>query len=133
MAMIVGLHPDAVAVTREHLQIGAARAGRDPTTSVRGSLGWSTRARVEPGVAAGRRDRPAGPSGATGGDERQARAICDVLGVLGSAEHCADRLLRAQGEARVNPVFLFPVHTAQTGYDLPESEVDASPGSSRRA
>lgn len=51
--------------------------------------------------------------------------VCDALGLLGPAEHCAERLLRARAETGAEHVFLFPAHTEATGYDLPGSEVAA--------
>ena len=54
-----------------------------------------------------------------------ASQICDVLGLFGTAEQCADRLGRAAREAGVDHVFIFPVHTVASGYDMPVREVEA--------
>jgi 5,10-methylenetetrahydromethanopterin reductase len=56
-------------------------------------------------------------------DDLAAR-VCDAFGLFGPPEHCADRLLRAREEAGVEHVFLFPAHTLDGGYDMPEREVD---------
>ena len=56
--------------------------------------------------------------------EDLAGRIEDAFGLFGSAEHCADRLLRAREEAGVEHVFLFPAHTLAGGYDMPEREID---------
>jgi 5,10-methylenetetrahydromethanopterin reductase len=50
--------------------------------------------------------------------------ICDALGLFGEPEYCAERLMRAQEEAGVEHVFLFPAHTFQTGYEMPGAEVE---------
>ncbi|HUB12607.1 MAG TPA: LLM class flavin-dependent oxidoreductase [Acetobacteraceae bacterium] len=57
--------------------------------------------------------------------EDRARQIADAFGLFGSPERCAERLLRAQHEAGVNDVFLFPAHDLPGGYTMPEPEVAA--------
>jgi hypothetical protein len=54
-----------------------------------------------------------------------ARTIADAFGLFGSAEYCAERLLRAQHDARVTDVFLFPAHDLAGGYNMPEAEIAA--------
>lgn len=148
-AMLVGLHPDSIATARGHLHAGARRAGRKPAELE--EIFIVPTAVAEPGEATTwprryfRADRPwlTYPSSTTllwlraagiGLPDHprpedvtpdQAERICDALGLFGPAEQCADRLLRAHDEAAVDHVFLFPVHTEQTGYDLPEETVRA--------
>lgn len=147
--MLVGLHPASVAKARDHLLRGAQRSGRDLTSldeifvvpfavdTTADAAEWPRRYF--------RPDRPwlsypsatkllwlreagvALPDGVRPEDisPRVAREICDVLGLFGSAEYCAERLLRAQEEIGLPHIFLFPEHTSETGYDLPMAEVDA--------
>ncbi len=147
--MLVGLAPGSVAAARSHLRAGAARAGRDPAEleeifivpAAIGEREWATswpRRWFRPGqpwlaypsasnirwLRAAGIDLP-GTAAPEEISPALAERICDALGVFGSAEDCADRLLRAEEEAGVAHVFLFPVHTARTGYDLPEAEVAA--------
>ena len=51
--------------------------------------------------------------------------ICDAFGLFGSAEECADRLNRAVREAAIEHVFIFPAHTLESAYQMPEREIDA--------
>jgi 5,10-methylenetetrahydromethanopterin reductase len=147
--MLVGLHPDSVAAAREHLRIGARRAGRDPAglhevLIVPAAIGATEEARTWP-----RRDfRPGLPwlrypsrsnltwLRAAGIDlpnelhpedisPADAERICDALGIFGPPEFCAERLLRAQEEVGLEHAFLFPVHTIDTTYDIPVAEIDA--------
>ena len=147
--MLVGLHPDAVAAARKRLWDGAERVDRDPQElreifivpvavgdrdstrewprrwfregqpwleyPSRSNLRWLKEAGI---------DVPEGtnPSSIT---EELADRICDAFGLFGEAEYCAERLIRAQDEAGVNHVFLFPAHTLKTGYEMPETEVEA--------
>lgn len=149
VAMLVGLHPDAVEAAREHVRRGAKRAGRDPhdiremlivplaVDERERALAWprSWFREGQPwlrypsasnlhwlrraGVDIPDDHRPEEIAPAT------ARAACDALGLFGPAEHCADRLLRARDEIGVERVFLFPAHDAAGAYDLPAAEVDA--------
>jgi alkanesulfonate monooxygenase SsuD/methylene tetrahydromethanopterin reductase-like flavin-dependent oxidoreductase (luciferase family) len=57
--------------------------------------------------------------------ESRADEIADAFGLFGSAERCAERLLRAREEAGVDDVFLFPAHDLDGGYVMPEAEVEA--------
>lgn len=147
--MLVGLHPDAVEAARAHVARGAARAGRDPAKLheiliVPFALGPETIARSWPQSWFRERQpwlrypsasnlrwlRHAGIDIAE--DYRPedvtpdlAARVCEAFGLFGSAEHCADRLVRARAETGVRHVFLFPAHTWATAYDLPFAEVDA--------
>jgi len=148
--LMAGLHRDAVAAARRHLETGARRAGRslDGFRTV-----FIVTIAIEESVAAARRWprewfapghswltypsasnlywlREAGlpiPEAPTPGDvsEDLAAGIADAFGLFGPPEHCADRLLRAREEAGVEHVFLFPAHTLAGGYDMPEREIEA--------
>jgi 5,10-methylenetetrahydromethanopterin reductase len=147
--MLVGLDRRAVDAAREHLRAGAERAGRDPSQLqqvfiVPLALGEPDEAAEWPrryfrpgrpwlsypsstklhwlrlaGVPLPADPRPEDIPAA------QARRICDALGLFGPAGYCADRLLRAREEAGIDHVFLFPEHTAETSYVLPEAEIGA--------
>jgi 5,10-methylenetetrahydromethanopterin reductase len=58
-------------------------------------------------------------------DDARAARIADAFGLFGPPERCVERLLRAREEAGVEHVFLFPAHTLEGGYDMPEREVEA--------
>jgi len=148
--LLVGLHPAAVAAARRHLAAGARRAGRDldgfptifivPTAladSVEVARQWPRRYCLPglPYLAYPSRSnlywlRHAGldladdPAPERITDDLAAR-ICDAFGLFGPAEHCLERLLRAREDASVEHVFLFPAHTAEESYDMPEREVEA--------
>ena len=148
--LLVGLHPQAVNAARRRLEIGAARAGRSldgfqtifitPTTV------------SDDGPAARRfpqqRFRPDQPylkypsdsnlfwlreAGIDLTDEFipenisdvQAAEICDAFGLFGTPEECLARLKRARDESGIDHVFIFPTHTQEGGYDMPQAEVDA--------
>jgi 5,10-methylenetetrahydromethanopterin reductase len=57
-------------------------------------------------------------------DDR-AHQIADAIGLFGSPERCAERLLRAHEEAGIEEIFLFPAHDLAGGYNMPEAEVQA--------
>ncbi len=147
--MLVGLHPASIAAARERLRAGAKKAGRDPKAlkeifivpiavgeaaavrewprrwfregqpwmeyPSRSNLIWLREAGI---------DLPAGTDPASIPDDMADR-ICDAFGLFGSPEKCAERLIRAQKEAGIEHVFLFPAHDAGSGYDLPRAEVEA--------
>lgn len=147
--MLVGLHPDGVAAAREHVRRGAVRAGRDPdsveeTLIVPFGVGSQTEARTWPqrwfregqpwllypsasnltwlrhsGI-----DLPTDLDPGQVGDASADRII-DALGLFGPPEQCAERLLRAREEIGVRRIFLFPTHTWDNHYQLPEAEVAA--------
>jgi 5,10-methylenetetrahydromethanopterin reductase len=148
--LMVGLDPRAIAAARRHLAAGARRAGRSLDTFR--VVFIVTLALDDDGAGAGRWPRAwfapghpwltypsaanlhwlraAGlpvPDGLDPGDISEALAtrIADAFGLFGSAERCADRLLRAREEAGVDHVFLFPAHTLAGGYDMPEREIEA--------
>jgi 5,10-methylenetetrahydromethanopterin reductase len=147
--MLVGLDPGAIAAARERIKVGAERAGRDPERlkeifivpiavgdrkearewprrwfregqpwieyPSRSNLHWLREAGI---------DLPEGtdPSSISG---EVVDSICDAFGLFGEPEYCAERLIRAYQEARVEHVFLFPAHDIRTGYQLPQAEADA--------
>lgn len=147
--MLVGLHPDSVAAARAHVRRGAERAGRDPSTLhevliVPIGLGgpdevtaWPQRWFRDgqpwmryPSASNLRWLRHAGidlPDDLQPADitTEVAERICDAYGLFGSPEQCAERLLRAGEETNVEHVFLFPAHTWDTSYQLPDDVVDA--------
>lgn len=146
--MLVGLDPQSVAAARQHVRTGAERAGRDPGSieeilivpfglgdrdTVRAwprgwfregqpwlrypsasNLTWLRHAGI---------DVPDGPPEELSDD--LADRICDAYGLFGTADQCADRLLRAREELGLTHAFLFPAHSWQTTYDLPRAEVQA--------
>lgn len=148
--LMVGLHRDAVAAARRHLEAGARRAGRDlrgfpvifivtiaidpdPRAACRWTQRWfapghswltyPSRANLywlrQAGVPL-----PDDPVPEAISDDLAGR-ICDAFGLFGPPESCAERLLRAQAEAGVTHVFLFPAHTHDGAYVMPEREVAA--------
>lgn len=147
--MLVGLDKRAVEAARDHLRAGAERAGRDAARLRQVFVvPWALGDRDEVTQWPRRYFRPgrpwlAYPSGTKRHWLRQAgvslpsdvrpedipaaetRRICDALGLFGPAGYCAERLLRAREEAGIDHVFLFPEHTAETSYDLPEAEIEA--------
>jgi 5,10-methylenetetrahydromethanopterin reductase len=147
--MLVGLHPNAIAAAREHLRVGAARADRDmrelrevfivPISLAERSEAkqWPQRWFREgqpwleyPSRSNLRWLREAGIEVAEGTDpsvisDYLAERICDAFGLFGEPEHCAERLMRANEEAGIKHVFLFPAHNMKTGYALPHVEVEA--------
>ena len=148
--LMVGLHPDAVASARRHLEAGARRAGRslegfrtvfivtigieaDGVPAQRWSREW-----FAPGILgltypsasnlywlreAGLPLSEALKPGEI--PDNLATRIEDAFGLFGPPERCADRLIRAREEAGVEHVFLFPAHTLAGGYDMPEGEIEA--------
>jgi 5,10-methylenetetrahydromethanopterin reductase len=148
--LMVGLHPAAVRAALRHLEDGATRAGRSlagfPVVFVT-TLGLGADADVgtrwvrswfAPGQAflnypsasnlfwlrkAGFVLTEAHDPAAL--DEAEARQIAEAFGLFGPLERCAERLLRAQEEAGVENVFLFPAHDLARGYDMPEAELQA--------
>jgi len=148
--MLVGLHRDAIAAARRHLETGARRAGRSLNgfrtifivpiaieESVEEARRWAQRwfAPGHPWLTY--------PSASNLHWLRQcgldvpeqiapeaipddlAGGVCDAFGLFGPAERCLERLLQAREEAGVEHVFLFPAHTLEGGYDMPHREVEA--------
>ncbi|WP_127131567.1 LLM class flavin-dependent oxidoreductase [Georgenia sp. SYP-B2076] len=147
--MLVGLHPAAVEAARGHVRAGLERAGRvrgeveevlivptavEPYEAARewprrwfrpgksfltypsaSNLHWLRIAGID--IADDHRPENLSPA--------VAAQVCDAFGLFGPPEHCAERLLRAQRETGVEHVFFFPSHTADSGYDLPASDVAA--------
>ncbi|WP_157973937.1 LLM class flavin-dependent oxidoreductase [Desertihabitans aurantiacus] len=147
--MLVGLHPESVAAAREHVAIGARRAGRDPaeieeTLIVPFGVGDAAEARAwiqgwfRPGqpwlrYPSASNLRWLGHAGITldpdyhpdDVDDATADRVADAFGLFGSAEECAERLLRAREETGLSRAFLFPAHSWDTTYHLPRAEVRA--------
>jgi 5,10-methylenetetrahydromethanopterin reductase len=146
--LFVGLHPASIRAAMGHLHAGVQRAGRSfdnfPVAFiVTFGLGHDTGTRWVRSWFAPRQPFLAYPSAANlhwlreaGFDldathdpaaipEDCARQIADAFGLFGSAEYCAERLLRAHEDAGVNDVFLFPAHDLLGGYNMPEAEVAA--------
>lgn len=147
--MLVGLDPAAVEAARACVRRGAKRAGRDPDALeeiliVPFGVGAPEEMRAWPqgwfrpgqpwlrypsasnlrwlrhaGV-----DIPTDYSPADVSDELADRVL-DALGAFGSAQQCAQRLLRARDEVGVSRAFLFPAHSWGTAYELPRAEVEA--------
>ena len=147
--MLVGFHPASVARARHHIRAGAVRAGRNveeieeifvtpfglgesevayewPRSYFRPDRPWLSYPSAtkltwleEAGISFPKDWRPEDISVA------KARIICDTLGLFGPPGRCAERLLQAVEEVGVKRVFLFPEHTSETGYDLPQAEVAA--------
>ena len=148
--LLVGLHPKAVNAARRRLEIGAARSGR----SLNGfqTIFITPTTVSDDGPAARRfpqlRFRPDQPylkypsdsnlvwlreAGIDLADDfvpesisnTQADEICDAFGLFGTPEECRARLQRARDESGIDHVFIFPTHTQEGGYDMPQAEVDA--------
>lgn len=147
--MLVGLDPRSVEGARAHVRRGAERAGRDPATleeiliipfglgderAVRAwPQGWFREGQSwlrYPSASNLHWLRYAGidlsadydPSAVS---DELAGQICEALGLFGSPEQCAARLLRARDEVGLRHAFLFPTHTWASHYDLPRAEVEA--------
>ena len=148
--LLVGLHPKAVDAARRRLEIGAARAGRslDGFQTI-----FITPTTVSDDGPAARRfpqqwfrpDQPylkypsdsnlvwlreAGIDLADGFvpesiSDAHAEEICDAFGLFGTPGECMARLKRARDESEIEHVFIFPTHTQEGGYDMPQAEVDA--------
>jgi 5,10-methylenetetrahydromethanopterin reductase len=148
--MLVGLDPRSVAAARECVRRGAARAGRDPAgleeilivpfglgdaATTRGWVqGWFREGQPwlrYPSRSNLRWLREAGIDLAddydpVDVDEATADRVLDAYGLFGSPEQCAERLQRACGELEPTRMFLFPAHSWETTYDLPEEAVAAA-------
>jgi 5,10-methylenetetrahydromethanopterin reductase len=148
--LFVGLHRDAIAAARRHLEIGARRSGRSLAefpvifivtlglaATVNEGSQW-VRRWFEPGrplltyPSAGNLHwlREAGlPFGEdldpTAIHDDVARRVADAFGCFGPPEHCAERLLRAKEEAGIEHVFFFPAHDREGGYAMPLAEIEA--------
>jgi 5,10-methylenetetrahydromethanopterin reductase len=147
--LMVGLDPAGIRAAREHLRIGAQRAGRsldgfpivfvvtlglgDDRVGARWIRSWFAPGQpflAYPSVANLRWLAEAGlplpePLDPAAIPEDRARRIADAFGLFGSPERCAERLLQAREEAGVEEVFLFPAHDLAGGYEIPEAEVSA--------
>lgn len=147
--LMVGLHPGGVQAARQHLEIGAQRAGRSltnfPITFIvtlglgaddagpRWIRSWFAPGQpflAYPSVANMRWLRASGlaiedthdPAALT---DAQAHQLADAFGLFGSPERCAERLLQAREDAGIDDVFFFPAHNLAGGYQMPEAEIEA--------
>lgn len=147
--MLVGLDPAGVEAARAHVRRGAERAGRDPrslseTLIVPFGVGERERLRrypqgwfregkpwmEYPSASNLRWLRASGlelpdPFAPEAVSDGLADDILDAFGLFGSAEECADRLIRAREELGAERVFLFPDHTWDDHYEFPERHLDA--------
>jgi 5,10-methylenetetrahydromethanopterin reductase len=148
--LMVGIHPAAVRAAVSHLEEGARRAGRslagfpivfvvtlglgdDAEAGARWVKSWFAPGQpflAYPSVANLRWLREAGFAIDEAHDpaaipDDRAQQIADAFGLFGSAERCAEHLLRAREEAGIEEVFLFPAHDLAGGYRMPEAEVVA--------
>ena len=145
--LFVGLHPEAIASARRHLEVGAKRANR--SLKAFKTIFAVSIALDDTAVAAQRwiqswfaPGQPwlCYPSASnlhwlrTGGfgfgfdlpdplqpeaiGADQAARIADAFGLFGPPERCVERLLQAQETSAVEHVFLFPAHTLEGGYEL---------------
>ena len=147
--MMVGLNPAGVQAARACVRRGAALAGRDPHSleeilivpfglgSQRETRAWP-QGWFRPGhpwlrypsdsnlrwLAHAGIDIPSDYSPADVSDDVADRVL-DAFGAFGSAEQCAQRLLRAGEEVGLSHAFLFPAHSWDTTYELPHAEVEA--------
>jgi 5,10-methylenetetrahydromethanopterin reductase len=135
--LFVGLHPDAIARAREHLALGARRAGRslaDFKTIFVVTLALD----AEPSAWLHREFAPGQPwlaypsvsnwywLQAAGLSETSPDAqLAHAFGLFGPPEQCRDRLQEAQATSGVDHVFLFPAHTLESGYQLPTRDLEA--------
>jgi 5,10-methylenetetrahydromethanopterin reductase len=148
--LFVGLHPEAIASARRHLEVGEKRANRslkafktifavsislDDTAVAAQRWIQSSFAPGQPWLCYPSASNlhwlrtagfdlpdPLQPE-AIAGD--QAARIADAFGLFGPPERCAERLLQAREISAVEHVFLFPAHTLEGGYELPVREVEA--------
>lgn len=148
--LMVGLHPAAIRAARHHLEEGARRVGRslagfpvtfvvtlglgaDEEAGARWVRSWFAPGQPFLAYPSASNLRWLGEAGfeiAEAHDpaaipKDRAQEIADAFGLFGSAERCAEKLLRAREEAGVEDVFLFPAHDLAGGYTMPEAEVQA--------
>jgi 5,10-methylenetetrahydromethanopterin reductase len=145
--LMVGLHRDAVAAARRHLEAGARRAGRSLEgfhtvfiVTIGLDEGGSTAARWPQRWYAPGHPWLAYPSasnlhwlheaGIALPETHTPESVTDELAArvedaFGPGARGAARWLRARAAAGVEHVFLFPAHTFAGGYDMPEREIEA--------
>ncbi|GAB3679409.1 LLM class flavin-dependent oxidoreductase [Angustibacter aerolatus] len=147
--MLVGLDPASVEAARACVRRGAERAGRDPASLeevliVPFGLGGTEQSRAWPrSFFRGEQQWLRYPSASNlhwlraagidlpddfdpaALDDATADRITDAFGLFGSAEECAERLVRARAELGLRGVFLFPAHTWANHYELPTAHVEA--------
>ncbi|GMA87159.1 hypothetical protein GCM10025868_24090 [Angustibacter aerolatus] len=139
--MLVGLDPASVEAARACVRRGAERAGRDPASLeevliVPFGLGGTEQSRAWPrSFFRGEQQWLRYPSASNlhwlraagidlpddfdpaALDDATADRITDAFGLFGSAEECAERLVRARAELGLRGVFLFPAHTWANHYE----------------
>jgi 5,10-methylenetetrahydromethanopterin reductase len=134
--LFVGLHPDAIARAREHLQTGAQRAGRSldafttifgVTIALDGPEPWLHRefAPGQPWLSYPSASNWYWLQAAGLSESSPDAELAHAFGLFGPPEHCRDRLQEARTTSAVDHVFLFPAHTLESGYQLPTREVEA--------
>lgn len=142
--IMVGLDKGTVAAARRHIAQGAQRTGRDAKSI---PVIFSIPVHIEPTMKKAREWanrwfasrlgsrmlsrwfpywlQAAGitpPKDAKDLTEKAVARICDAIGLFGSPEHCAERLLQANEEAGVDRIFLMSAHDVDTQYIMPETE-----------
>ena len=147
--LFVGLHPEAIACARRHLEAGARRANRslsgfktifvvtialdDEQGPERWIKGWFAPGQPWLRYPSASNLDWLGTAGLPLPDPLVPESIppdlvprlADAFGLFGPPERCLDRLLEAHATSGVDHVFLFPAHTLDSGYDLPTREVEA--------
>jgi 5,10-methylenetetrahydromethanopterin reductase len=148
--VLAGLHPESIAAVRRRLEAGARRSGRSlagfpvvfitpvaldrsPEAAARWVRSWFAPGQpwlAYPSAANLHWLREAGftlPDPLVPGaiPDEVAGRIAQAFGLFGPPAHCLERLVRAKEEAGVDHVFLFPAHTLEGGYEMPEAEVEA--------
>jgi 5,10-methylenetetrahydromethanopterin reductase len=134
--LFVGLHPDAIAGARRHLEAGARRANRSldtfttifvVTIALDGAEPWLHRefAPGQPWLCYPSASNLYWLEAAGLSPDSPDAVLADAFGLFGPPERCVDRLLEAQATSGVEHVFLFPAHTQDSGYALPVREVEA--------
>jgi 5,10-methylenetetrahydromethanopterin reductase len=134
--LFVGLHPAAIARAREHLEIGAQRAGRSLdgfntifvlTLGLDGPEPW-LRSEFAPGQPWLHYPSASNvywlEAAGLSLDSPDAQ-LADAFGLFGPPERCRDRLAEARAASGIDNVFFFPAHSLETGYTLPTREVEA--------
>lgn len=147
--MMVGLHPNAIAAAREHLEIGARRSGRSledfedfyilptsmharPSTGMwpqkylaNGDVPWldSPTKLTRHWLRLSEIDLPDEMKPEEVSD-KLANQILDNVGLFGPPEYCAERLLQAREESGVDRIFMTIAHDEANIYDLPRYEAE---------
>jgi 5,10-methylenetetrahydromethanopterin reductase len=134
--LFVGLQPDAIALARRHLEVGARRANRSldgfktifgVTIALDGPEPWLHRefAPGQPWLSYPSASNWYWLQAAGLSESSPDAELAHAFGLFGPPEHCRDRLQEAQATSGVDHVFLFPAHTLESGYQLPTRELEA--------